>query len=347
MKKNNVDYFNIQTVIYGMLFISFIIIALRIGRGTGGKYIRESMCTCYMEILILVKLYWFRGRNPEANNELGNLSELTNRIGARLDDSNPLYRYGMLKKCENRKIRMSHFKFFYALQVQVMFQILLLIVWMIIDYIKQDGMFVSLEYWIFTVLLQIWIMSGIVAFIVADFFYHHILQKERKQIFKQLLKKNIFENTERKRADEITYDEIEKLPKKMEEKFKAFYEEIRIDSGNKEKKDVKIQVFEDRENYKTQILVQADVMICNNYEIERLQKKIKEFIYRGIKKQELSIVFPCLMCVIYMEHKSDSFINFMKEIHQDRNDFIIFPVGVILDEKKYIYQKQKLKFAKK
>lgn len=333
-EKNNVDYFNIQTVIYGILFISFIMIALRINRGIGGKYIRESMCECYIEILILVKLYWFRGRNPEANNELGNLSEITNRIGVRLDDSNPLYRMGMLKKYKSRKLRMSCFRFFYALQIQAMLQIVLLIVWMLIDYIKQNWMLASLNYWIFKGVFQSWILSGILAFFAVDFFYHHILQRERKQIFKQLLEENLFEKTKMKQVDEIIFDEIEKLPKKMEEKFGKFYQELRMDSKNKENEDTKIQIFEDRENYKTQILIQSNITFWNIDEIERLQKKIKEAVRLGIKKQELPIVFPCLTCVIYVEHMSDSFIKFMKEIKLYRDGFAILLAGVALDEKK-------------
>ena len=131
MKKNrnpfNFDILNIWTLLYGLIGLSFIVIFLRETLGFGAKYISSSTAIYYMSILLLVKFYWFPGRNPEANNELGNLQDINSRIGIRMDASNPLYKSGMLRNSGRSFMRMSRLKGIYALQCQAIFQICILL----------------------------------------------------------------------------------------------------------------------------------------------------------------------------------------------------------------------------
>lgn len=343
MKKNrnpfDFDILNIWTLIYGLIGLSFIVIFLRETLGFGAKYISSSTAIYYMSILLLVKFYWFPGRNPEANNELGNLQDINSRIGVRMDASNPLYKSGMLRNSGRSFMRMSRLKGIYALQCQAIFQICMLLLLMFSQKIVRKTETVLMIYETVEKILFLWAVAGIILLCIARAFYNHLLNRERKQIFGPLVTMYFLEQQEKKiklKKKSIKNLDIHQFSSMLYIEFKRKYEylpemdaTLRISEG-----EAQISVFEDCYADQTLILMEVFSEQITERQINAMNKRLQSFIQNGIKKKTLPILPVCLVAVFYVDEMSETFLHFMERITNRSLNYSCLVVGISTREQK-------------
>lgn len=334
MKKNrnpfNFDILNIWTLLYGLIGLSFIVIFLRETLGVGAKYISSSTAMYYMSILLMVKFYWFPGRNPEANNELGNLQDINSRIGIRMDASNPLYKSGMLRNSGRSFMRMSRLKGIYALQCQAIFQICILLLLTFSQKIVRKTETMLMIYETVEKFLFLWAVVGILLLCIARALYNHLLNRERKQIYRSLVTMNFFEQQENEvelKKKSIKNLDIHKFSSMLYIELKRKYEYL-------PEMDAKISIFEDCYADQTLILMEVFSEQITECQINAMNERLQSCIQSGIKKKTLPILPACLIVAFYVDEMTETFLHFMERITSRSLNYSCLALGISIREQK-------------
>lgn len=347
MKKNrnpfNFDILNIWTLLYGLLGLSFIVIFLRETLGFWAKYISSSTAIYYMSILLLVKFYWFPGRNPEANNELGNLQDINSRIGVRMDASNPLYRSGMLRNSGRSFMRMSRLKGIYALQCQAIFQICILLLLTFSQKIVRKTETMLMIYETVEKILFLWAVVGILLLCIARALYNHLLNRERKQIYRPLVTMNFFEQQENEvelKKKSIKNLDIHNFSSMLYIELKRKYEYLpEIDATfTMSEGEAQISIFEDRYADQTLILMEVFSEQITECQINAMNERLQSCIQNGIKKKTLPILPACLIVVFYVDEMTETFLHFMERITNRSLNYSCLALGISIREQKMYIQ---------
>lgn len=336
------DVLNSWTLVYGLIGLSFIVILLRDTLGFGKKYISSLTVIYYMSILLLVKFYWFPGRNPEVNNELGNLQDINSRIGVRTDASNPLYKYGMLRNSGRSFRCMSRLKGIYVLQCQAIFQICILLVLTFSQKIVRKTKTILMIYETAEKILFLWVVAGILLLCIARAFYNHLLNKERKQIYRPLVTMNFFEQQENEaklKKKSIKNLDIHQFSSMVYIELKRKYEylpemdlTLKLIEG-----EAQISVFEDRYADQTLILLEVFSEQITERQIDKMNESLQSCIHNGIEEKTLPILPACLMVVFYVDEMSETFLHFMERITNRTLNYSCLAVAIsIRAQKMYI-----------
>lgn len=277
-------------------------------------------------------------------------------IAMREDASNPLFAKGHFRKRykKNTYIKMSKLKGFYFCQIMSILQSMVIFLNLLngfyIRYINVNGILGVNEEDRMRIyaISAVWICINICVNLAFLSYYTRIIDKTRKKNLQKLCRKDMI--TAGKKQDdgceildypgELSYREwICEVENCFRNQFRGSCWEY-WESTNETKENIHMLIEEDREQAKTRIFVQMQVDILNDSHIEQLNKFLYKKIQSGLRKRELPLESPCLICMICVRKWSEIFENiFCSPVEAGQDD--ILPIGIVLEEHKIYVPKMK------
>lgn len=277
-------------------------------------------------------------------------------IAMREDASNPLFAKGHFRKNpkKNTYIKMSNLKGFYFCQIMSILQSMVIFLNLLngfyIRYINVNGILgvneeARMQIYIIS---AVWVCINICVNLAFLAYYTRIIDKTRKKNLQKLCRKDMI--TAGKKQDdgyemldypgELLYREwICKVESCFRNQFRGSSWEY-WESINEAKENVHMLIEEDREQEKTRIFVQMQVDILSDLHIEQLNKFLYKKIRSGLRKGELPLESPCLICMICVRKRSEIFEKiFCSPVKADQDDML--PIGIVLEEHKIYVPKMK------
>ena len=332
-KKKLGDYINVRAIALGIVYLSVFVAFCFTGRSYGAeKHVSFWIAVNYLVLVLSIKFYWFPGRVPDQYNELGLKSEKDNQIGVQENSINPLYRNGSImhnKKCSF--IRMSKIKGIYFLQMQALIQIVLLfslILCEILFVLRNINMPFAIIIANKGILMYIFI--GYASLIGTTTYYHYLIDRERKRIFRPLQEEGFLKpGTEAVKYDILTFKHFSD-----NETIKNFYRlynyvdhfEMTIEQKSER---LSICIGEDMCCCNTKILVQFCTHELQQKHIERIEDAVRNFIRKGIKNKRFPAAPIFFTYIIYTDIASKTLTELMYKGISCQKDIIILPVGII------------------
>ena len=328
--------------------LSFILIISTIGAilcitdFIGTNMISKRIAYNYLSILLIIFLHWF----PARNSIIPGFSGMNAQIAEREDESNPLFRYGYIVK--HKKIKwMSNLKGFYVLQIQALIEIFVFIALSLVSVVKWvclEQMYMSRFLLFCYVLTYACMISGAIFHCFVSWKYNNILNRSRKQLYKLFIDGEIFQ-TSKKHSEKIeiikTFLRDKDLMEIASLAFMDYYEfvvetkeRLLDDIHNK----ISIHIYEDRKNYKTQILVQLCVSELTERHIKLLKEELKKFVKKHIDR--LPVVPICITNIFYVDKLSPILIDMITQQNSGNESICVFTAGIVLKEQKIYISKR-------
>ena len=325
-----------------ILIISIIGAFLCITGFIGTNMISKRMSYNYLSIILIISVNW----RPARNSNIPGFSGMNAQIAEREDKSNPLFQYGYIAQHRKRKW-MSNLKGFYVLQVQALIKILALIILSLVTavhWVCFNQMYISKLLVFCYVIIYAWMILGAVFRCFVSWKYNNILNRSRKQLYKLFIDGEIFQ-TSKKHSEKIeiikTFLRDKDLMEIASWAFMDYYElvvetkeRLLDDIHNK----ISIHIYEDRKNYKTQILVQLCVSELTERHIKLLKEELKKFVKKHIDR--LPVVPICITNIFYVDKQSPILIDMITQQNSQSESVYVLTAGIVLKEQKIYISKR-------
>lgn len=335
-KKKLRDYINVKVVGFGILYLSIFIALCFIGRSYGNeRYISFWIAINYLTLLLNIKYYWFFGRTPDQYNELGLKTVKDNQIGVQTNFLNPLYRKGVIKRDKKDNfIKMSKIKGIYYLQIQALIQSVILLGLILCEFlfVLKNIRYIPFAIIMVNKVILIYIFIGYILLLVIQRYYHYLIDRERKRIFRPLLEIGFLKpNTEAKKYDTLKFKQLSKS--NIIKNFYLLYNYVdHFDMIlEQESTEISICIGEDISCCKTQILVQFCAYKLQQKHIEKIENVVRSFIKRGVKNKKFPAAPIFLTYIIYVDVTSKIFSELIYKGIACQKDISILLVGIITD----------------
>lgn len=100
---------------------------------------------------------------------------------------------------------------------------------------------------------------------------------------------------------------------------------------------ISIHIYEDRKNYKTQILVQLCVSELTERHIKLLKEELKKFVKKHIDR--LPVVPICITNIFYVDKLSPFLIDMITQQNSQSESVCVLTAGIVLKEQKIYISK--------
>ncbi len=332
-KKKLGDYINVHVIALGIVYLSVFVALCFAGRSYGAeKHVSFWIAINYLVLMLNIKFYWFPGRVPDRYNELGLKSEKDNQIGVQENFINPLYRNGSImhnKKCGF--IRMSKIKGIYFLQIQALIQIVLLFSLILCEFLfVQRNINIPFVIIVANKGILIYAFIGYALLIGVRAYYHYLIDRERKRIFRPLQEKGFLKpGTEAVKYDILIFKYFSE-----NDTIKNFYRLYNyVDyfemTMEQESERLSICIGEDMCCFNTRILVQFCTHKLQLKHIEKIENAIQNFIKKGIKNKRFPAAPIFFTYIFYADVASKILTELMCKGISYQKDIIILPVAII------------------